>query len=196
MKKLEQFGLMALSILLLIGIVSAGTPLTVGGGWVSYSIPQSATLPIPSTDNPFTYTSAVPTHVMITDGYCVGDQPAVFDLAGNMLGAGQPVTSTKPYDPPTSCTPSAGDGDTAYAGVWSHACIDMPASPTGAAISFDIKNIASYSPLNADGGWVKVEAGLCPGPTPAPEFPTMFLPVTMIIGFFGAVLLIQRTREN
>jgi hypothetical protein len=34
------------------------------------------------------------------------------------------------------------------------------------------------------------------GSTPVPEFPTMFLPVTMIIGFLGAVLLIQGTREN
>jgi hypothetical protein len=31
---------------------------------------------------------------------------------------------------------------------------------------------------------------------PAPEFPSTFLPVTMIIGFLGAVLLIQRTREH
>jgi hypothetical protein len=29
-----------------------------------------------------------------------------------------------------------------------------------------------------------------------PEFPSAFLPVTMIIGFLGAVLLIQRTREH
>jgi hypothetical protein len=33
-------------------------------------------------------------------------------------------------------------------------------------------------------------------PTTAPEFPSVFLPVTIIIGFLGAVLLIQRTREN
>ena len=32
--------------------------------------------------------------------------------------------------------------------------------------------------------------------TPAPEFPSAFLPATMIIGFLGAVLLIQRTREH
>jgi len=31
---------------------------------------------------------------------------------------------------------------------------------------------------------------------PAPEFPSIFLPATMIIGFLGAVLLIRRTREN
>lgn len=30
----------------------------------------------------------------------------------------------------------------------------------------------------------------------APEFPSLFLPATMIIGFLGAVLLLQRTREH
>ena len=33
------------------------------------------------------------------------------------------------------------------------------------------------------------------GPILTPEFPSTFLPVTMIIGFLGAVLLIQRTRK-
>ena len=32
--------------------------------------------------------------------------------------------------------------------------------------------------------------------TPSPEFPTVFLPVTMIMGFLGSVLLIQRTRNH
>ncbi len=31
---------------------------------------------------------------------------------------------------------------------------------------------------------------------PVPEFPTTFLPVTMIIGFLGTVFLIRRTREH
>jgi hypothetical protein len=35
-----------------------------------------------------------------------------------------------------------------------------------------------------------------PKQTPIPEFPTAILPAAMIIGFLGAVLLIQRTREN
>jgi hypothetical protein len=33
-------------------------------------------------------------------------------------------------------------------------------------------------------------------PNPVPEFPSTLLPATMIIGFLGAVLIIQRTREN
>jgi len=35
-----------------------------------------------------------------------------------------------------------------------------------------------------------------PTPTPTPEFPSSFLPVTLIIGFVGAVFLIQKTKEN
>jgi hypothetical protein len=34
------------------------------------------------------------------------------------------------------------------------------------------------------------------GEIPSPEFPSIFLPAAMIIGFLGAVLLIQRTREQ
>jgi hypothetical protein len=34
------------------------------------------------------------------------------------------------------------------------------------------------------------------GAIPSPEFPSTFLPATMIIGFLGAVLYIQRTKEN
>jgi choice-of-anchor C domain-containing protein len=33
-------------------------------------------------------------------------------------------------------------------------------------------------------------------PIPAPEFPSLALPVALIIGMLGAVLFIQRTREN
>ncbi len=37
---------------------------------------------------------------------------------------------------------------------------------------------------------------VCSEPVRTPEFPSMFLPVTLIIGFLGAVQLIRRTREN
>ena len=40
------------------------------------------------------------------------------------------------------------------------------------------------------------EVGMSYCPTPSPEFPTLLLPATMIIGFLGAVLFIQRTREH
>lgn len=43
---------------------------------------------------------------------------------------------------------------------------------------------------------VTIASHCLPGTTCAPEFPSIFLPATMIIGVLGAVLLIQRTREN
>jgi hypothetical protein len=42
---------------------------------------------------------------------------------------------------------------------------------------------------------VTVTVSTCP-PISTPEFPSLFLPATLIIGFLGAVLLIQRTREH
>jgi hypothetical protein len=43
----------------------------------------------------------------------------------------------------------------------------------------------------------EINAVLTPKPDiTAPEFPSAFLPAAMIIGFLGAVMLIQRTREH
>jgi PKD repeat protein len=66
------------------------------------------------------------------------------------------------------------------------------------------KTIASNIPINkitsnpyevqvaSDGDLVIINSQSIP----TPEFPSIFLPTTMIIGFLGAVLLIQRTREH
>jgi hypothetical protein len=53
--------------------------------------------------------------------------------------------------------------------------------PTGVPVS-----------INSNAVTVKVEGG----GIPSPEFPSVFLPAAMIIGFLGAVLFIQRTREH
>ena len=50
-------------------------------------------------------------------------------------------------------------------------------------------------------GWICYSNIVCDVKLPTtctntPEFPSMLLPATMIIGFLGAVLLIQRTREQ
>jgi hypothetical protein len=49
----------------------------------------------------------------------------------------------------------------------------------------------AYLSDTMDGYVVEYEGG-----KPMPEFPSAFLPVTMIIGFLGVVLLIQRTRKH
>jgi len=57
--------------------------------------------------------------------------------------------------------------------------------------TYDIKT------LTVKGDWFALDdLQFNSGTIPAPEFPSALLPVTMIIGFLGAVLFIQRTREN
>jgi hypothetical protein len=119
---------------------------------------------------------------MITDLYCIGDQPAVFE-GGGMLGAGNPVVSEYPV-----CEPYAVDADTAYADGWSHACINMPEGRH----AFDIKNIQMWDSSEADGGAVRVDEGVCPGTPEAPEFPTLALPLGMLVGIIFVVYSLRR----
>jgi len=58
-----------------------------------------------------------------------------------------------------------------------------------AIVPYGLSSYYCYSNIVCD---VKLPTA-CPN---IPEFPSMFLPVTMIIGLLGAVLLIQRTREQ
>jgi len=165
--------------------VSADTPIPVGAGWTFFQIP-AGTPSVASPQNSFTYSSELPTHGMITDVLCVGDQPAVYDR-GIMLGAGTSVVR----DP--DCCPRVGDPDFAYIGlVYSHACINMGPGEH----AFDIKNIHMWDLARADGSYVYVEGGVCPGTPESPEIPSTIIPTTMVIGFSGVVLFIQRTREN
>lgn len=184
MEKKQMSVVLFILAVLMIGTVSASTPITVGGGWISYYIP-SGTPPVASPENPFEYSSEGPTHIMITDMGCVGDQPAIFK-DGVMLGAGTPVTSSYP-----ACEGASWDPDAGYNGdLFSHACVNMPAGKN----SFEIMNIQMWTTSSADGGMVKVEEGLCPS-TPAPEFPSVALPVGMMLGLVFIVYSLQGRKE-
>jgi len=50
--------------------------------------------------------------------------------------------------------------------------------------------------INQDHYAVGTPVFIVAAPAPAPEFPSVFLPTILIIGFLGVILLIQRTREN
>ena len=56
-------------------------------------------------------------------------------------------------------------------------------------------SIEGQSNLNG-GDTFTFDIGANCGSINTPEFPSLFLPAVMIIGFLSAVLLIQRTREN
>jgi len=181
--KAKLCSLVAVLILLLVGIAGASTPLVIGGGWTTYYVP-SGTPPVHWNGAPYTFSSPGPTHLMYADGACIGDVSAFYE-GGVMIGQGSPVTSESP-----ACA-GVYDGDSAYAdGGFSRTCINLPPGDH----EIDVWNTQMYDEKSADGGYIRVDEGYCPGTTPAPEFPGAFMPATMIIGFLGAVLLIQKIR--
>jgi hypothetical protein len=184
-------------LLLLVGTVSAGQsfvpglidpPIIVGGPSLVFSF-TSGTVPpppIPVIGGPFTYSSNVPTHVFVWDYQCVGDQYRVLD-GTTILGDTSGVISEYPQ-----CL-GVYDQDTAFGDSrFSNGCFNVGPGEH----SIDAYLIQSYTPgYSAGMGAIKVEEGYCEG-TPAPEFPTMLLPITLIIGFLGSVLYIRSTRKQ
>jgi hypothetical protein len=79
-------------------------------------------------------------------------------------------------------------------------CIDVQHTNSIDATFVESQNF-HIIPYNADGNLcisnvVHVTFPVVCNGAPVPEFPSMLLPATMIIGFLGVVLFIQRTREN
>lgn len=75
--------------------------------------------------------------------------------------------------------------------------------PSGMTWAGDMKNLQVFYGIYGYGAThsvafkgCQVTGELKDSITPAPEFPSTLLPVTMLIGFLGAVMLIQRTREH
>jgi len=76
------------------------------------------------------------------------------------------------------------------------------------SFSYNVDNIGVSDPnpysmtllfdysLTSDGWLVSRGQSMSKSHTPVPEFPSLALPAGMVIGLFGAVLLIQRTREQ
>ena len=206
MKKWNLGIFVVLFALICVGVVNAGEngfatsgvsdpPITVGSVWSkTVNAPPAFywsgwPLPVDSYSDPFTYSSKEITHVMVTDDFCKGDVFEIFDGTVS-LGATSFVVSDYP-----ACTPEVGPV-VAYADpTYSHGCFSLPAGDH----SIEIQLIQSSYPGTSTGrGYIQVLEGYCPGtgPVPAPEFPSAFLPATLIIGLLGVVLLIQRTREH
>jgi len=70
-----------------------------------------------------------------------------------------------------------------YDGAVDFIVVPDPSVPGGKAQSYHIPFYLHVSDCSAP-------------PTPVPEFPSAFLPLTMIIGIIGIILLIRRTKEH
>ena len=67
---------------------------------------------------------------------------------------------------------------------------------TGQGKPNTLRIIDWYDNFNYDNNECHLPVCIIPEPPTIPEFPSAFLPAAMIIGFLGAVLIIQRTREQ
>jgi hypothetical protein len=70
-----------------------------------------------------------------------------------------------------------------------------PSGPGEHIVYLYIRSNDTYPPPGS-AAYIRLVGTGVSGPLPAPEFPVVFLPATMFIGFLGAVLLIRRTREQ
>ncbi|OPX62910.1 MULTISPECIES: hypothetical protein [unclassified Methanoregula] len=147
-----------------------------------YSFDWGSGVPAPAIPS-FPYSGEVESRLIVTDAYNPGDQFKVYD--GQVL-----LGVTSPPVPPVNFPPYwTGDPDTAYAtSEFSKGCFNVAPGRH----EFFVE--AVQNPWGSGTGYLRIEAGSCPT-TPAPEFPTLFLPLAFIAGLLGAVLII-RGRQN
>jgi len=82
--------------------------------------------------------------------------------------------------------------------VWGYASYEASFTKAPGVYNHFVINSLFYDSISSDlqTGTIDSPLTITCGEIPAPEFPSNLLPITMIIGFLGAVLLIQRTREQ
>ena len=113
------------------------TAITVGGGWTRFDFGD-----VGSTAGPFTFTSAGPTVLKITDAFCAGDRFRVFDN-GQLLGDTSAVFLTLCGFPGETEDPDVANSSSYYThgvfslGAGSHSITIQPlASPFGSGGAF------------------------------------------------------------
>jgi hypothetical protein len=180
---------------LLIGIASAGTngntikgdpAITVGAMWYDTpNVPPAfswSSVPGWSNNDPFTYSSEGVTSLYVTDAYVPGDVFEVYDNE-KLVGTTSAVSGASAI----LTDPVAAYQNPAY----SHACFNIPEGRH----AIDIKTIVGATGYSSGAGYLMVQDGPCPGTTPAPEFPSLALPVAMILGLVFTVYSVRTRKE-
>lgn len=164
------------------------TPINVGDAWFDtgsdFSNPPAFMWPgIPAySDKTYCYSNKEPTCLYVTDAFIPGDLFDVYD-SGTMIGATPTVPIIYDYSGATSDPVIAYVDDN-----YSHGKFTLPAGDH--EISFYTRD----GPMSGR-GYFQVMSGDCQS-TGVPEFPSLFIPVAMIISLLCAVLLIRKTGEH
>lgn len=129
-----------------VGPAGDDPPITPNSGWHMFSWPGGGQ-PF-NVEGPFTFTSATPAVVSVTDAFCRGDAFRVYD---NNVAIGD--TSSVPID--TNCTqPAVVNADAAYSDTsFSHGSFLVPAG----SHSITIQAIVNPQ-VNGGGGYLRVDA--------------------------------------
>jgi hypothetical protein len=143
------------------GAASAGTPATVGGGWVFLVAHGPG---VPSTPpGPFTFASTSPVLMTVTDLFCLGDRYSIYDGPAP-LGTTSPSGGIPGCPPDEAFTPDAALADPRYShgrfaiGAGAHAIDFVWTGPfgTGAGMAFRLDPLTRASCDN--GGWQAITA--------------------------------------
>ena len=155
-------------------IVATTPPGTVGPQNVVITNGEGKTV---TKNGAFTYTSWAVTGISPTSGPTTGGTPVTISGEGFLSDDG-------PYRAAFDAILDTCTFVTSY-----QLTCTTPGPHVAGEVSVYVYNGAGFS--QGPFSFTYVEGG-----SPIPEFPSAFLPATMIIGFLGAVLLIQRTREH
>ena len=158
-----------------------------------------------SFDLQMTFTSDVPTDHITSAGFDMGSGGGA--MQGPSINTICPASGSTYIGTPPSLPVSFPGVQTftiAYSGLGpgltSHYCEGAEVAAQGATVTVHINGDCPLTGTFTDTtyGHIATFGGTCAGTPPSgiPEFPSLILPATMIIGFLGAVFLIQRTREN
>jgi hypothetical protein len=163
------------------------------GGWYSnvYSSGQVVTTPVLDNGRIYTITAGEIFWVDYTPNFQADAQFYSEDGWTTWFKPESPPGTTHSFLQMNDKDVNWGDTPNLDASTWHEYTVKF----TGQGKSNTLRIIDWYD-NNYDNNVCHLPVCIIPEPPKIPEFPSAFLPAAMIIGFLGAVLLIQRTREQ
>jgi hypothetical protein len=164
--------------------------IVVGNDWfTSWDSPpaffwEGTGFPVASDSDPFYFSDESTTCVYVTDAFIPGDRFEVYDNSA-LIGT-TPVVAT-------GTSSLTEDPVIAYGmSEFSHGYFELAPGRH----SLELVTIAGWNPQSPSGrGYIMVQRGSCPGTVPAPEFPSIALPIGMILGLAFIVYSLRKRND-